>query len=445
MMRRGQRSLKKCRPAIPVLTHEVLPIHWKLVIRYRVVSFAVLLAAITYLDRVCISILAPSIQKDLGLSKSDMSYIFSAFTLAYAAFEIPTAWWADRSGTRLVLTRIVTWWSCFTIATAGAFSFWSLWAIRFLFGAGEAGAWPCVARTFARWIPARERGRIQGIFFAGAHAAGGVTPMLVTLLLPLLPWRAVFACFGCFGFVWAFAWHRWFRNEPSEHPDVTPQELQLIQQGRAISASHTEEGWPYWKRLLTHPNLLPLCLMYVANVYSFYFCITWLPTYLSEVRGFSAMKLGFFAGLPLLASVFGDILGGWVTDAATARYGLKFGRSGVGAIAYVIAGIAMACGALASAPEAAALWFSFSVAASMFTLGASWSVCIDIGGSHSGVVSAAMNTAGQIAGILSPIVVARIVDATGDWSIPLYIMSGLFFVGAICWLFVDPKNRIFPE
>ncbi len=371
-----------------------------------------------------------------------MGYIFSAFTIAYAAFEIPTAWWADRSGTRLVLARIVTWWSCFTIATAGAFSFWSLWIIRFLFGVGEAGAWPCVARTFARWIPASERGRIQGVFFAGAHAAGGLTPMLVTLILPLVHWRAIFIGFGCLGFIWAVAWQRWFRNEPSEHPSVTPAELKLIEAGRPTVSSH-HEGWEYWKRLLTHPNLLPLCLMYVANTCSFYFCITWLPTYLSEVRGFSAMRLGFFAGLPLMASVAGDISGGWVTDYATARWGLKFGRSGVGAIAYVIAGIAMALGAMAEGPEAAAMWISLSVAASMFTLGAAWSVCIDIGGSHSGVVSAAMNTAGQIAGIAGPIILPMIVAASASWTIPILIMSGLFFVGAVCWLFVDPRNRVF--
>jgi MFS transporter, ACS family, glucarate transporter len=411
-------------------------------IRHRVVAFAVLLAAITYLDRVCISTLKPEIRRELGLSDQQMGFIFSAFTLSYAAFEIPTAWWADRAGTRLVLTRIVTWWSCFTIATAGAFSFWSMWIVRFLFGIGEAGAWPCVARTFARWIPANERGRIQGIFFAGAHLAGGITPMLVTLLTGVLPWRAIFVCFGCIGFVWAFAWHRWFRNEPREHPSVTAEEIRVIEEGRRLSSA-THEGWPYWKRLLTHPNLLPLCLMYVANTYSFYFCITWLPTYLNEVRGFSAMKLGFYSGLPLMASVAGDLLGGWVTDYATARWGLKFGRSGVGAIAYVVAGIAMALGATAEAPEAAAMWISASVAASMFTLGAAWSVCIDIGGDHSGVVSAAMNTAGQVAGIAGPIILPMIVAASASWTIPIYIMSALFFLGALCWLFVDPRNRVF--
>ena len=156
-------------------------------VRYQVVALTVLLAMVTYLDRVCISKLAPDIMRDLGLSKIEMGYVFSAFALAYALFEIPTAWWADRGGTRLVLTRIVLWWSTFTIATAAAVNYATLLLVRFLFGAGEAGAWPCVARTFSRWIPARERGRVQGIFFAGAHLAGGLTPLAVVALQPLSP------------------------------------------------------------------------------------------------------------------------------------------------------------------------------------------------------------------------------------------------------------------
>src|SRR3989339_95750 len=147
--------------------------------RYWVVGLAVLLAMVTYMDRACISTLAPDISRDLSLSKTQMGYVFSAFALAYAIFEIPTAWWADRMGTRNVLTRIVVWWSAFTMATAGAFNYTSLLVTRFLFGMGEAGAWPSVARTFSRWIPRSERGTIQGIFFMGAHAAGGLTPLLV--------------------------------------------------------------------------------------------------------------------------------------------------------------------------------------------------------------------------------------------------------------------------
>ena len=155
--------------------------------RYGVVAILVALAMVTYLDRACIGTLAPWISADLGLSKDQMSLVFSAFALAYAAFEIPTASWADRRGTRLVLTRIVLWWSSFTMATAAAVGHWSLLVTRFLFGIGEAGAWPTAARSFSRWIPSRERGTVQGIFFAGAHLAGGLTPPLVLLLMDYPP------------------------------------------------------------------------------------------------------------------------------------------------------------------------------------------------------------------------------------------------------------------
>jgi MFS family permease len=151
---------------------------------------------ITYLDRACIATLAPGIIRDLGLSTVQMGYVFTVFQLAYALFEIPTARWADRKGTRAVLSRIVLWWSGLTAATGAAFSYPVLLGIRFLFGMGEAGAWPCVARTFSRWIPVRERGRVQGVFFAGAHLVGGLTPVLVLWLLTFMPWRMIFVCFG---------------------------------------------------------------------------------------------------------------------------------------------------------------------------------------------------------------------------------------------------------
>ncbi|MCX6904799.1 MAG: MFS transporter, partial [Verrucomicrobia bacterium] len=362
-------------------------------VRYGVVALAVLLAMVTYLDRACIATLAPNIMRDLGLSKDQMSVIYSAFALAYAAFEIPTAWWADRTGTRRVLTRIVLWWSGFTMLTAAAGSFTSLVVTRFLFGAGEAGAWPSVARTFSRWIPRSERGTIQGIFFSGAHLAGGVTPMIVLALLPLMNWRAVFVLFGLTGIAWALTWYRWFRDDPAEHRQVHPAELEKIVAGRAALATH-HEGWAYWKRLLGHPNTLPLCLMYFPNSYAFYFCMTWLPTYLREKHGMEAMQLGLFAGLPLILSVAGDLCGGVTTDYVSRRLGLRLGRCGVGAVAYVLAGASMVFAAAAHQPLLAATLIALAVAASMFTLGAAWSTCLDIGGNHAGVVSAAMNTSG---------------------------------------------------
>src|SRR4029450_13427919 len=189
-------------------------------VRYRVVALTTALGMITYLDRACIATLRPGIVRDLGLAAVQIGYVFTVFQLAYALFEIPTAWWADRKGTRLVLSRIVLWWSFLTAATGAAFSYPVMLVVRFLFGMGEAGAWPCVARTFSRWIPARERGTVQGVFFAGAHLVGGLTPSLVLWLLTFMSWRTIFVCFGAVGLAWVAVWHAWFRNEPSEHGSV---------------------------------------------------------------------------------------------------------------------------------------------------------------------------------------------------------------------------------
>jgi|UniRef100_UPI003782DDE7 ACS family glucarate transporter-like MFS transporter len=410
-------------------------------VRYRVVGFMLALGAVTYLDRACIATLAPDIRRDLGLSKDEMSWIYSAFAIAYAAFEIPTAWWADRMGTRRVLTRIVTWWSAFTMATAAAWSFSSLLVIRFLFGAGEAGAWPNMARTFSRWIPRSERGTIQGIFFAAAHATGGLTPLIALAVAGLCGWRWTFVIFGIPGIVWAIAWHRWFRDDPEQHPAVSPAELAKIVAGRDQSTEH-HEGWAYWKQLLEHRNTLPLCLMYFPNSFGFYFCITWLPDYLREQHGFESMRLGFFTGLPLLLSPVADLLGGVTTDAVTRRYGLRIGRVGVGAASYLVAGGAMLLATTTAHPELAAWCIATAVAASMFTLGASWGTVIDVGGSHTGVVGAAMNTSGQIGSIACPLIVIWL-QQHYDWNAPLYLIGGLFLVGAVAWGFINPHRKIF--
>jgi MFS family permease len=398
-------------------------------VRYRVVGFMLALGAVTYLDRACIATLAPDIRRDLGLSKDEMSWIYSAFAIAYAAFEIPTAWWADRMGTRQVLTRIVTWWSAFTMASAAAWNFGSLLVIRFLFGAGEAGAWPSMARTFSRWIPRSERGTIQGIFFAAAHVTGGLTPMIALAVAGLCGWRWTFVIFGIPGIVWAIAWHRWFRDDPEQHAAVSPAELEKIVAGREQSTGQ-HEGWAYWRQLLRHRNTLPLCLMYFPNSFGFYFCITWLPDYLREQHGFESMRLGFFTGLPLLLSPVADLLGGVTTDAVTRRFGLRLGRVGVGAASYLVAGIAMLLATTTTQPELAAWCIATAVAASMFTLGASWGTVIDVGGSHTGVVSAAMNTSGQIGSVVCPLIVIWL-QQHYDWNAPLYLIGGLFLVGAV--------------
>jgi MFS family permease len=411
-------------------------------IRYRVVGLTVALAMVTYLDRACIGKLAPEIMRDLGLTLSQMGVVFSAFSLAYAMFEIPTAWWADRQGTRSVLTRIVLWWSAFTMATAGAVNHASLLATRFLFGAGEAGAWPCVARTYSRWVPKKELGAMKGVFFAGAYLSGGLTPPLAGLMMTVLSWRAVLVCFGLVGLVWVAAWRFWYRDDPAAHPEVNPAELALINASRHPLAP-VSSGWGYWGALLRQRNVIALCLMYVPNCVTFYFCITWLPTYLHERHGFDANELGLVSGLPLLLSVATQFLGGVFSDRIAARRGLRAGRQAPGVVGYGLAAVFTLGAASASAPIVAAVLIAFATASCMLTTAAAWGTCVDIGREHSAVVSATMNTVGQIGAIASPLIVAYSVEHFHDWNLPLYLLSGLFALGAACWFIIDPEEPVF--
>jgi len=398
------------------------------------------LGAITYLDRVAISVTSPDIGRDVQLTPIQMGYVFSAFYVAYALFEIPTGWWGDRVGTRTVLTRIVCWWSTFTVLTRAAFNYPSLVIIRFLFGAGEAGAWPSVARTFSRWFPRHERGTAQGVFFMSAHLAGGLTPLLVTLLLGWMNWRSLFALFGSVGFVWSAAWYRWFRNSPAEHTAVSAAERELIESSLGGAADHAI-GAADWKRLLANRTVVCLCLMYFTQAFGGTFYVTWLPTYLAS-RGLTGMTAGVLAGLPLVFSAAADLLGGIATDRAASRFGLRVGRVTIGGAALAAAGLFTISSTWLASPIAAAVLIALGGASSNFLLGAAWGTCLDIGGRRSGAVSAAMNTSGQIGSILSPILVAEVVRRSSQWSAPLYLAGVLFLLGAICWLGVDPTKRV---
>ncbi len=408
-------------------------------VRWVVLAFGAAVAGITYLDRVCISQTADSMRADLGISKGQMSLIFSAFTLAYGLFEIPTGAWGDRIGTRKVMARIVVWWSSFTVATAAAAGFSSLLAIRFLFGVGEAGAWPTMARTFSRWFPNSERGTVQGIFFMGAHLAGGLTPLLVTWMLLHVHWRTIFVMFGAVGFVWALAWWLWFRDEPHDHPSVNQAEAKYIEAGRVTMAPEKLDG-VLFRKVAGSGGLWALCLMYATQCYGFYFFITWLPTYLKETMGdYSPAVRGLLAGLPLTLSVLADLTGGLTSDWSTRHFGPKWGRCGVGGLSLFVAGLAMLGAAVVPNPLLSALLIGVAGAAGNFLLGASWSTCVGIAGAHAGLVSACMNTAGQVGGFVSPIIAASF----ANWSHALALTAALYFFGAICWLFVEPHKHLF--
>jgi len=411
-------------------------------VRWKVLFFLCLLAGVTYLDRICISMAAPDIRRDLGLNEAQMGWVFSAFTLAYGIFEMPTGAWGDRAGTRSVLTRIVIWWSAFTMATAAAWNYASLLVMRFLFGVGEAGAWPNAGRTMSRWFPLQERATAQGIFFMGAHLAGGLTPELVRQLLMFMDWRAVFVSFGFVGLAWAAAWYRWFRNEPVEHQETNEEERAWIAAGQlATPAKHFDRA--YVGRLFSNGNMWLLCLMYFTQSYGFYFCITWLPQYLAKERGFAGATLGWLSGLPMLMCVIADLFGGLSADRAVRRWGLRWGRAGVCATAFAVGAVAMFVGISTTDRWLSAICIGIAASSTAFPLGAIWSTCTQLGGSQAGLSGGMMNTAGQVGGFLCPLVIGYTREYyMQHWTLCLYSIAGFFVLGSLCWLLIDVRESI---
>ena len=406
--------------------------------RYRVLAFTTILAIITYLDRVAISTAAPAVRGEMGLDAVQMGWVFSAFTWAYAAFEIPSGWMGDVMGPRKVLTRIVIWWSAFTAATGAAWNFASLLVARFLFGVGEAGAFPNTSRSFAKWFPVSERGAAHGWVFMGTRMGGAITPPIVVALMAAIGWRQTFYVFGVLGVIWAFFWWRWFRDEPSQHPEVNAAELALIREsaGHEQATSHAFR----WSELLS-ANLLLVYGMYFTMGYTLYFNLTWLPTYLKDVRGFSLQQAGWLSGVVLFTGGAMTYFGGKLTDRLVKKYGLKIGRS-MGVVTLPIAGLLLIGAAQTQSPMAAAILLAATLGVADLCVSSCWAICHDIGGRNAGIVTGAMNTWGNIGGAISPLVVGYAVGWWNSWTVPFYITAGIYVFGAVCTFFVDPRKRV---
>ena len=413
-------------------------------VRGDVLTFAFLLAVVTYLDRVCISAAAPFIMNDLHLTVLQMSIVFSAFTLAYSLFEIPSGWLGDVRGPRRVLTRIVLWWSAFTMLTGAAAGLTSLAGIRFLFGAGEAGAFPNMARALSRWFPSRERGKANGVMFFGSRVGGMLSAPVALLLIGTVGWRSTFVMFGVLGLVWASAWYAWYRDRPADHPGVDAEELAWIEQDRLHAPAAATDGPRHtpWRTLLASRNLYAICAMYFAYGYGLYFYFTWLPTYLTRVLGFSALRGGLFAALPFLLAGLANLGGGWLTDHLARTRGLRVARCGMGFAGFLTCALLVLASILAPQPVAKAVLLAFALGSVDLALGACWAVCLDVGVDHAGVVTGFMNTVGNVGGLLAPLVVGIAVDRWHSWTIPFYITAAIYAAGAAAWLAIDPYQRV---
>ncbi len=399
--------------------------------------FVLTLTAIAYLDRVCISTSAKDMMHDLSMDKVQMGYIFSAFTLAYALFEVPSGWLADRFGPRLMLTRIVVGWSLMTMATGLAWSFISLLMIRLLFGIGEAGMFPGLARVFARWLPAQHRGSAFGFSVMSAAIGGALTPPLVVYLLKVIHWRHTFFIFGLVGVVWAVAWYVWFRDDPHHHSSVSREELEAI---------GTEPPKPHpsvpWAKVIWNRNMAFICIMYFGAIYGWYFYLTWLPTYLQEARHFNITEAGWLSMLPMIGIGVGVFSGGWVSDWLRPWIGLRWGRRLPGLIGFPLAALMVLAAVKTLDPKTSAVLFGLAAGLAAFGVAPGWATCLDIGGEHSGVVSGAMNMFGNFGGALSPVVIGVCVQKYGSWDMPLLTLAAFYVMTALTWLIIDPERPI---
>ncbi len=401
--------------------------------------FAVSLAVIQYIDRVCISQAAPFISGELHLDKRQMGWVFSAFTLAYALFEIPAGYLGDRIGPRKVLLRIVLWWSFFTAATGWVRNWAALLITRFLFGAGEAGAFPNLAKAFNGWLPVRERARAQGILWMSARLGGAFTPWLVYECLQYVTWRTAFLLFGLLGVVWAILFFGWYRDDPRTHKQVNSAEAALL----PIAAGADDHFKAPWRKLFTSRTVWCLCGQYFACSYSFYFFITWFPTYLQEARHFEIRQSALLAGTPLFLGACGSLFAGWISPILSrGAGGAGWARRGLGAV-----GSAGGAGLLV-----AATWFTnpyLAVAAIALVafcndiqLPGAWTACMDVGGRAVGTLSGTMNMMGNIGGFLSSVVCGHLVQATGRWDAAFYVTAGAYVLGMFCWLGMDPTTPL---
>jgi sugar phosphate permease len=410
-------------------------------VRYTILWLAVAAYMITYIDRVAIGSAVPVIQKEFGFSLVTMGWILSAFRWGYALFQIPGGWLGDRIGPRRALSLIVTWWSLFTSLTAAAWSAASMAVFRFLFGMGEAGAFPIATRSLSRWMLPSERGFAQGLTHAGSRLGAALTPPLVVYLIVRFSWRAPFLVFGIAGLVWAAVWMIYYRDTPDQHARANAAERELIHSHLGGRRSATTERVP-WRLILSSRTLWYLSAMYACYGYCISVYLDWFPKYLNDHRKFDLRHMGLYAALPLLAGTIGDIVGGSLSDALLKQTrDITSARRGVLIGGFLLAAAGMLPATMTSDPLWS-VWFScLAVFGLELTVGVSWALPLDIGGDHAGSVSAVMNTWGNIGGALSPTLLAYLVRAWG-WNVPFLCATALCLVAAAMCLRIDAARGI---
>lgn len=401
--------------------------------RYRVVLLAVGLAVLSYVQRVAISGAAIPISHDLHLSKQQMGWVFGAFGLAYALFEIPMGLFGDRMGVRRALAQIVLAWSAFTALTGAAWSVASLVAVRFLFGAGEAGCFPNLTRMLSTWLPARERVTAQSLMWACTRWGGAATPPLTLLCIQWFGWRWAFVGFAALGLVWCAIFLAWFKDDPAQHRAVNEAEQEMLAASRVLTTRTAGQGW---LSLLLTRQVAALVLQYFCFSCVWYFYITWLPTYLREGRGQSPERAAALSMLPLLFGGFGSLVGG-ISSRRLPKRAIAF-------CGFAATAVLLIASTRIRAVLPAMIVMGLASFASDMTMPISWDACVEIGGGYTATVAAAMNMLGNLGGFVAPVAGGMILQrrgtGAGGWNLLIDCMAVAATVSAACWLLLDPES-----
>lgn len=403
--------------------------------RYCVTGLLILLFGITYLDRVCISVAGPRMQDELHIGPAGWGWVTGIFAISYCLFEIPTGLLGDRIGPRRVLTRIVLWWSAFTALTGATSGYVPLLITRFLFGAGEAGAFPNGAIVVSRWFPPAQRATMAGVMLAASQVGGAAAPLLVVPIQSAYGWRMSFYSFGALGILWAITWYVWFRDTPTEKiasAAAAPES--------SVAASSVPEAFP-WRSALVSPSVIALLMTAFCYVYVYNFFQTWFHTFLVKGRSFTEASL-WLSAFAYLVAACANITGGALSDALVRKLGLKQGRRALGVGALALAAVFTIAAMFSRQPVVVVTLLAMVYGAITFQQSVVFGVCLDIGRQHAGAVVGLMNAMAQIGGLVGSVAYGYIVQRFGSYDAPFVPMAAVLVLGAALWLKIDASQQL---
>lgn len=410
-------------------------------LRFILVFSTFLLTILLYIDRACISAAKEDITRDLNFDMTDFGWVMAMFTLGYALFQTPSGKLADSRGPRTIITTIVALWSVLTALTGAAWNFVSMMVIRFLFGAGEAGAFPSLAKVVFNWFPVRERGIVQGINFSGSRLGAAFALPLVAWMLTRMGWRWTFVIFGCFGLLFSILWYLLFRNKPEQSKAISAEEKEYILTTRQQPSSSTKASLSFG-RIISSRNMWMNMVQYICSNFTFYFTLTWMYPYLKERFALGGIEAGFYAMVPLVGGAVGNWFSGILVDAIYRRGNLKLSRRLPAIIGFILAGFGIIMMSMSNSPQVSIIFLTIAIFGADMTLSPSWSFCIDIGKENAGAVSGTMNMAGNLGAFVTIIAFPYLLGWTGSHETFFYVCAILSVTAIIMWLFMDPDKSI---